>query len=61
VIVLGHASYDARFGFVPASTRAIRCGWNVPDNASMVLVLDEARMKGASGLAKYRKEFSSAM
>jgi putative acetyltransferase len=59
VIVLGHAGYYPRFGFVPASTRAIRCEWDVPDNVFMVLVLDETRMQGFSGTAKYREEFST--
>jgi putative acetyltransferase len=59
VIVVGHAEYYPRFGFVPASTRGIRCEWDVPDNAFMLLVLDEAKMRGVSGLAKYRDEFST--
>lgn len=59
VIVLGHAEYYPRFGFVPASTRGIRCEWDVPDNAFMVLVFDEPKMRGISGLAKYRDEFST--
>lgn len=58
VIVLGHADYYPRFGFEPASTRGVRCEWDVPDEAFMLLVLDEARMDGVSGLARYRPEFS---
>ena len=48
-----------RLGFVPASSRAIRCEWDVPDNVFMVLVLDETKMHGVSGVAKYRQEFST--
>jgi putative acetyltransferase len=59
VIVLGHADYYPRFGFKPASTYGIHCEWEVPDEAFMLLVLDESKMKGATGLAKYRPEFSS--
>jgi putative acetyltransferase len=59
VIVLGHAGYYPRFGFVPASTRAIQCEWDVADNVFMVFVLDETRMQGVSGTAKYREEFST--
>ncbi len=59
VIVLGHAKYYPRFGFTPASTRGISCEWDVPDEAFMVLILDQTRMRGVSGLARYRPEFST--
>ena len=59
VIVLGHADYYPRFGFIPASAHRITCEWEVPDNVFMVLVLDQTKMQGASGLAKYRHEFST--
>lgn len=59
IIVVGHPSYYPRFGFKPASTHGIKCEWEVPDEAFMLLVLDEAKMQGVSGLAKYRHEFSS--
>lgn len=61
IIVLGHALYYPRFGFKPASTYGISCEWDVPDNVFMLLVLDEERMQGISGLSKYRQEFSSFM
>jgi len=59
IIVLGHANYYPRFGFVPASSLGIACEWEVPDDVFMVLVLDHAKMQGVSGLAKYRHEFST--
>lgn len=59
IIVLGHAEYYPRFGFRPASSFGITCEWEVPDDVFMVLVLDEEKMQGVSGLAKYRHEFSS--
>ena len=59
IIVLGHADYYPRFGFRPASTHGIKCEWEVPDDVFMLLVLDQAKMQGVSGLAKYRYEFSS--
>jgi putative acetyltransferase len=59
IVVLGHADYYPRFGFVPASTRGITCEWNVPDNAFLVLPLDQAKMERVSGLARYRHEFST--
>jgi len=59
IIVVGHAGYYPRFGFTQASSRGIRCEWELPDEAFMVLVLNETTMQGVSGLAKYRHEFSS--
>jgi putative acetyltransferase len=59
VIVLGHPEYYPRFGFQPAGIRGIKCEWDAPDSAFMLLVLDEAKMENVSGLAKYRPEFSS--
>ena len=58
VVVLGHPEYYPRFGFKPASGSGLRCEWNVPDAAFMVLVMDELKMKDVSGLVKYRPEFS---
>jgi len=59
IVVVGHADYYPRFGFRPASKYRIKCEWDVPDNAFMLLVLDQAKMESVSGLAKYRHEFSS--
>ena len=59
IIVLGHADYYPRFGFVPANTHGVTCEWEVPAEVFMLLVLDQAKMQGVSGLAKYRHEFST--
>ncbi|MFJ8162607.1 GNAT family N-acetyltransferase [Streptomyces sp. NPDC096136] len=40
VLVLGHPSYYARFGFLPASRYGITAPFEVPDEAMMALVLD---------------------
>ena len=62
VVVLGHPEYYPRFGFVPASRHGLSCQWEgVPDDAFMVLALDEAAMTGVSGTARYRDEFGEAM
>ncbi len=58
IVVLGHPEYYPRFGFKPAGRYAIKCEWDVPDDVFMALVLDEPKMKGVGGLAKYRREFS---
>jgi putative acetyltransferase len=59
IIVVGHADYYPRFGFTPASEHGIKCEWDVPNDVFMLLFLDEAKMRGISGLARYRHEFSS--
>ncbi|EON30910.1 putative acetyltransferase [Gordonia terrae C-6] len=41
VLVLGHAGYYPRFGFVPASRFGIRARFDVPDEAMMALPLDD--------------------
>lgn len=59
IIVVGHPNYYPRFGFTRASAQGITCEWEVPDNVFMVRVLDEVRMRGVAGLAKYRHEFTT--
>lgn len=62
IIVLGHPEYYPRFGFHPASQYGLSCQWDgVPDEAFMVLILDEEAMAGVSGTARYREEFDQAM
>jgi putative acetyltransferase len=62
VIVLGHPGYYPRFGFEPASKYGITSQWEgIPDDAFMILVLDESSMVGVSGVARYRDEFDDAM
>ncbi|MEA2031573.1 MAG: N-acetyltransferase [candidate division Zixibacteria bacterium] len=61
IIVLGHPEYYPRFEFVPASHHGLSCQWNgVPNEAFMVLILEESAMEGVSGVAKYRDEFNQA-
>ncbi|MFE0748485.1 GNAT family N-acetyltransferase [Gordonia sp. NPDC058843] len=43
VLVLGHAEYYPKFGFVPASRFGIRAPFDVPDEAMMAVSLDDAR------------------
>jgi putative acetyltransferase len=58
VVVVGHPEYYPRFGFEPASARALVSQWEgMPDAAFMVLILDEHVMAGVSGVARYRDEF----
>ena len=59
IIVLGHVRFYPRFGFRPAVTHGVTCDWDVPDDVFMLRVLDEQRMQGVAGRARYRDEFSS--
>lgn len=62
IIVLGHPEYYPRFGFVPALRHGLSCQWEgVPDNAFMVLVLDDAAMARISGIVRYRDEFDQTI
>jgi putative acetyltransferase len=61
VVVLGHPGFYPRFGFKPASAHQVACEWNVPADAFMLLILDEATTSGLSGTARYRPEFSHAL
>ena len=60
VIVLGHAEYYPRFGFVPASRFGIRSEYDVPDEAFMALELTPGIMAGKSGMIRYHDAFANA-
>jgi putative acetyltransferase len=62
VIVLGHPDYYPRFGFLPAFRFNIRSQWEgIPDNAFMVLFMDDNAKKNVSGVATFRDEFNDAL
>jgi putative acetyltransferase len=62
VVVLGYAEYYSRFGFQRASEHRLVCPWeDVPDDAFMVLILDESSMAGIIGIIRYRDEFNEAV
>lgn len=58
VIVLGHADYYPRFGFVPASRFNIKSEYDVADEYFMVLELQPGALKGCAGVARYQPEFN---
>ena len=59
IVVLGHPDYYPRFGFVPASGLGVRCQWDVPDDAFMLLPLTARPSPDMAGLALYRDEFAT--
>jgi putative acetyltransferase len=61
VVVIGHADYYPRFGFVRASTYGVRCQWDVvPDEAFMIRVRDPWIASRLAGTVRYRPEFDEA-
>ncbi len=62
VIVLGHEKYYPRFGFQRASKYGLKSQWEgIPDEAFMVIILNDSVMKRVSGIVRYRDEFDEAM
>jgi putative acetyltransferase len=59
IVVVGHPEYYPRFGFQIASGHGLRCEWEVPDEAFMVLPLDASKLSAISGLVRYRDEFAA--
>ncbi len=60
IIVLGHAAYYPRFGFVPASQFGISCPFPVEDANFMALPLRKDGLKNAAGAVRYAGAFSPA-
>lgn len=56
VVVLGHPQYYPRFGFTTASLSGVRVGFEVPDEALMVLALRGGEAVPA-GLVRYAAPF----
>ncbi|MFC7615330.1 hypothetical protein ACFQV2_19330 [Actinokineospora soli] len=55
VVVLGHPEYYPRFGFTRASASGVSVGFDVPDEALMVLSLDGSAVP--SGVVRYAEPF----
>jgi len=62
VVLVGHPGYYPRFGFVRASQYGIRPEYEeVPDEAFMIIVFDEGKLQGITGVAHERPGFAAAM
>ncbi len=59
VVVLGHPAYYPRFGFVPAVNFAMRCEYDVPAEAFMLMELRPGYLRGATGTVKYLAAFDN--
>lgn len=59
VVVLGHAGYYPRFGFVPASQYGIRSEYDVPDDVFMAMELEPNYLHGVTGTIHYHPAFEN--
>jgi putative acetyltransferase len=60
IVVLGHPNYYPRFGFIPAKPKGIKCEFEAPDEAWMVLELREGALAGRQGTVIFQPEFKEA-
>jgi putative acetyltransferase len=58
IALLGHPGYYPRFGFVPSVKYNIRCEYDAPVEAFMILELKAGALSGHSGTIKYLPEFN---
>ena len=59
VVVLGHAEYYPRFGFIPASQLSLRCEYDVPEDVFMVRELRDGALRGLAGTIRYHPVFAN--
>ncbi len=59
VVVLGHPAYYPRFGFVASVNFAMRCEYDVPAEAFMVVELRSGYLRGATGTISYLAAFNN--
>ena len=60
VVVLGHADYYPRFGFVPASTFGLRSEYSVPDDVFLAIELSPDALRQRAGTIRYHPAFAPA-
>lgn len=58
VVVLGHADYYPRFGFVPSVKYKIKSEYNVPPEVFMLKEIKKDALKGVSGVISYHPLFN---
>ncbi len=56
-VVVGHAQYYPRFGFVRASQYGVRCPFTVPDEAFMIKALVPSGLDNIAGVVRYPAAF----
>lgn len=58
-VVLGEPEYYARFGFESAARYGVRCEFDAPEGAFMMVALRPGALAGLSGVARYLPEFGA--
>jgi putative acetyltransferase len=58
-VVLGHAKYYPRFGFIPASRFGLFSEYDVPDDVFMAMELEADALRGKEGTIRYHPAFAS--
>ena len=59
VVVVGHATYYPRFGFVPGSRFGLACEYDVPDDVFLACELRDGALSGVSGTVRYHPAFAN--
>jgi putative acetyltransferase len=59
VVVLGHADYYPRFGFVPGAWFGLSSEYDVPDDVFMARELRPGYLGGATGTIRYHPAFGA--
>ncbi len=57
IVLVGHAKYYPKFGFVRADMHGLRCEFAVPPEVFMLLPLDGSTVDGSGGLVRYHAAF----
>jgi putative acetyltransferase len=61
IVLVGHADYYPRFGFVQALPLGLVCEYEAPTEAWMVLELAPGALVGRRGTVKFRPEFQEGV
>ena len=57
VVVLGHSAYYPRFGFSRSTEYSIRCAYEVPEEAFMVMALQAGALEDVHGVVRFPPVF----
>jgi putative acetyltransferase len=60
VVVLGHAHYYPRFGFVPASSYGLASEYDVPEDVFMAVEVTLGSLRSVSGTIRYHPLFAAS-
>jgi putative acetyltransferase len=58
-VVLGEPAYYRRLGFEPAARHGVRCEFDAPEDAFMIVALRPGALAGLAGVARYAPEFGA--